>query len=121
MLDFNKLLNKEQPVQPTEPQAIYNSLDRRGTVSGDLRDAQKNILNDWYNNHSDDKDVIVKLHTGEGKTLVGMLILLSRLYSGKGSCIYVCPNKQLAVQASLDATKFGIPHVLFQDGEIPTD
>ena len=121
MLDFNKLLNTEQPVQPTEPQAIYNSLDRRGTVSGDLRDAQKNILNDWYNNHSDDKDIIVKLHTGEGKTLVGMLILLSRLYSGKGPCIYVCPNKQLAVQASLDATKFGIPHVLFQDGEIPTD
>lgn len=121
MLDFNKLLNEERPVQPTEPQAIYNSLDRRGTVSGDLRDAQKNILNDWYNNHSDDKDVIVKLHTGEGKTLVGMLILLSRMYSGKGPCIYVCPNKQLAVQASLDATKFGIPHVLFQDGEIPTD
>ena len=81
-MDFTKLLSKTQQIQPTDPIELYNSLDRKSQASGDLRDSQKNVLTEWYNNHFDDKDIIVKLHTGEGKTLVGMLMLLSRMYYG---------------------------------------
>lgn len=48
-------------------------------------------------------------------------MLLSRLNKGLGPCIYMCPNKQLAEQASLDANKFGIQHILLGEGEIPSD
>lgn len=120
-MDFTKLLSKTQQIQPTDPIELYNSLDRKSQASGDLRDSQKNVLTEWYNNHFDDKDIIVKLHTGEGKTLVGMLMLLSRMYNGKGPCLYVCPNRQLANQAAGEANKFGIPHTLLQDGDLPMD
>lgn len=120
-MDFGKLLSKPQQIQPTDPLDIYNSLDRNSQASGDLRDSQKSVLSEWYNNRADDKDLIVKLHTGEGKTLVGMLMLLSRMYSGNGPCLYVCPNRQLAKQAANEAVKFGVPHVLLQEGDLPMD
>ena len=122
MVDFNKLLKKSVSKQSSDPIEIYNHLDRRGTASGELRAAQKNILTEWYSNHAEDKETIIKLHTGEGKTLVGMLMLLSRMYSEKGPSLYVCPNKQLANQASSDALKFGIPHILLtEETELPLD
>lgn len=120
-MDFARLLSKTQQVQPTDPIELYNSLDRKSQASGDLRDSQKTVLTEWYHNHFDDKDIIVKLHTGEGKTLVGMLMLLSRMYNDKGPCLYVCPNRQLANQAASEAVKFGIPYTLLQDGDLPMD
>lgn len=66
------------------------------------------ILKEWYEERKDDKDLIVKLHTGEGKTLIGLLILQSKMNMGEGPCIYVCPNKYLVDQVCMEAVKFGI-------------
>ena len=120
MVDFGKMMKMAQTPVPTDPIEIYKNLDLTATV-GDLRPVQEEILSKWYSDLFEQKDIILKLHTGEGKTLIGMLMLLSRLNKGFGPCIYVCPNKQLAEQASLDANKFGIQHILLGDGEIPTD
>ena len=49
------------------------------------------------------------MHTGEGKTLIGLLILHSKINSNDGPCLYVCPNKYLAEQVRQEAHKFGIP------------
>lgn len=55
-----------------------------------------------------ERDVIVKLHTGQGKTLVGLLMLQARLHEGKGPAVYLCPNNFLIEQTCEQAKQFGI-------------
>lgn len=121
MIDFkNKLKGKEIPKR-TNPIEIYDSLDRR-SETGPLRPSQRKILESWYVNKSKDRDNIIKLHTGEGKTLIGLLILQSKINSSNQSCLYVCPNKYLAKQVMEDASKFGIPYCVIDDSNrLPDD
>lgn len=120
MIDFSKKIGKAVVAKQTDPILLYDSLDRQATA-GPLRDVQKNVLKDWYEHHKDDRDVIIKLHTGEGKTLIGLLLLQARLNAGLGPCLFVCPSKQLAEQAALDALKFGVKHILDKGGELPLE
>lgn len=120
MIDFSKKLKGTAAPKAIDPIQIYNALDRQ-SAAGPLRPVQSTVLGEWFSQHQNDKDVIIKLHTGEGKTLIGLLALQSRLNSGKGPCLYVCPNKQLAKQVSLDAVKFGIKFILDQGGDLPIE
>lgn len=121
MIDFKKKLNKGEPNKKTNPLEIYESLDRR-SVTGPIRPAQQQILEDWFLSHISSKDLIVKLHTGEGKTLIGLLILQSHLNQGNGPCAFVCPNKYLVKQVALEAEKFGIPYCIMESGQdLPED
>ena len=90
MADFGKRLNKKDAPKKIHPIEIYKDLDR-SSEAGPLRQVQEYILNSWYENFRNQKDIILKLHTGQGKTLVGLLILQSIINQGKGPCLYVCP------------------------------
>ncbi|SEP93153.1 DEAD/DEAH box helicase [Nitrosomonas ureae] len=121
MVDFKKRLKNKTVPKKIDPIEIYNSLDRR-SETGPLRPSQEKILEDWFSGKKDEKNNIIKLHTGEGKTLVGLLILQSKINSEEGPCLYVCPNKYLAEQVRLEAQKFGIPHCeLSTDNSLPDD
>lgn len=121
MVDFSKKLKNRLVSIPKDPKQIYLELDRTAGA-GPLRPVQESVLEDWYNNHFNDRDVIIKLHTGEGKTLIGLLALQSRLNSGEGPCLYVCPSQYLASQVANDAVKFGIKYILHEPGtDIPID
>ena len=85
MIDFKKKLNSAKIERKTEPCELYSTLDRK-SVAGPLRPAQEYILSEWYTNHRDDRDLVIKLHTGEGKTLIGLLLLQSMINSKKGPC-----------------------------------
>jgi replicative superfamily II helicase len=111
MIDFTKQLKKKTIKQRINPIEIYDDLDRNSEV-GPLRPSQENILNDWDNSHRYDHDLLIKLHTGEGKTLIGLLILLSTMNEKRLPCIYLCPNRYLVDQVFWDADKFGIPTCL---------
>lgn len=120
-IDFKKKLSVKTVERKTNPIELYNTLDRK-SVAGPLRPAQEDILTNWYINHKSDKDLIIKLHTGEGKTLVGLLILQSFLNSKEGPCLYVCPNKYLVNQVCAEADKFGIPYCVFDQWQnMPND
>lgn len=121
MIDFTKKLKVKEIVKETDPIKVYESLDRR-SETGPLRPSQKEILTQWYNNRRDAKNNIIKLHTGEGKTLIGLLILQSKINAGDGPCLYVCPNIYLAEQVKAEADKFGFQTCGF-DGErsLPDD
>ncbi len=108
MVDFKKRLKKKSLPKKTNPLEIYNSLDRR-SETGPLRPSQERVLTEWFSSRKDEKNNIIKLHTGEGKTLIGLLLLHSKINSGEGPCLYVCPNKYLAEQVRQEAQKFGIP------------
>ncbi|MCT4074099.1 DEAD/DEAH box helicase [Elizabethkingia ursingii] len=121
MVDFKKRLNKTEIEKKINPIEIYSTLDRR-SIAGPLRPAQYKILKEWYEKRLNDRDLIIKLHTGEGKTLIGLLILLSKINSDKGPCLYVCPNNYLVHQVKRDARKFGIPYCsIEEDGSLPND
>jgi replicative superfamily II helicase len=80
----------------------------RAVDKGPLRPSQLSVLNDWYASRQKTRDVIVKLHTGQGKTLIGLLMLQSRLNAGQGPAVYLCPNNFLIDQTSEQAKQFGI-------------
>lgn len=114
MVNFKNKLKEKQLEKKTDPIELYKTLDRK-SVAGPLRPAQESILSQWFDFHKDDRDLIVKLHTGEGKTLIGLLILQSRINMGEGPCLYVCPNRYLVEQVRLEAEKFGIQHEILLD------
>ncbi|HKK87404.1 MAG TPA: DEAD/DEAH box helicase family protein [Saprospiraceae bacterium] len=107
MIDFNKRLQQEQSGKPTDPIMLYETLDRL-VDKGPLRASQEAILKEWYSDRKDERDLIVKLHTGQGKTLIGLLMLMSRLNSNTDPVVYVCPNIYLAEQTRKQAKQFGI-------------
>lgn len=112
MVDFKKKLGLKSIEKKINPVEIYDDLDRR-SETGPLRPVQKEVLENWWLHRKDDKDLVLKLHTGQGKTLIGMLILQSKLNQKKGPCLYVCPNKYLVQQTCQEADKFGIRYVTF--------
>ena len=121
MVDFKRKLSSGKINRKTEPQELYKTLDRK-SVAGPLRPAQEYILDEWYQKHRNDKDLIIKLHTGEGKTLIGLLILQSVINSKGGPCLYVCPNIYLVSQVCAEAEKFGIPCcTIGTDKQIPDE
>ncbi len=116
MVDFKKRLKKKAIVKKVDPIEIYESLDRR-SETGPLRGSQHTILKEWFANREKDKNTIIKLHTGEGKTLIGLLVLQSKINAGQGPALFVCPNIYLAEQVKQEAIKFGIPYCDFSEGK----
>jgi hypothetical protein len=116
MVDFKKKLGKKTIIKKVNPIEIYDILDRK-SETGPLRPAQEFILNEWFTNRLNNKNQIVKLHTGQGKTLIGLLMLHSRLNSSDSPCLYVCPNIYLVKQTVQEAKKFGIPYCTFKDSK----
>jgi replicative superfamily II helicase len=58
------------------PKSCAVSQSRRGF--NDLYTSQADVLKTWFNDRNA-RDVIIKLHTGGGKTLVGLLMAQSTL------------------------------------------
>lgn len=107
MVDFKKTLAGKKVVRPASPIELYETLDRRHD-KGPLRPAQHAVLDEWFTNRLENKDVLVKLHTGQGKTLIGLLMLQSRLNQGQGPVAYLCPDNYLIDQTCEQAKQFGI-------------
>ncbi|MGM1535031.1 DEAD/DEAH box helicase family protein [Bacillus cereus group sp. BceL215] len=120
MVNFkNRLLKKtvERKVNPIE---IYDTLDR-SSEKGPLRPVQIQILDKWYKDFKNKKDVVMKLHTGQGKTITGLLMLQSKLNEDKGPALYLCHNHQLVNQACEQAASFGIKYVTMDSTELPDE
>ncbi len=107
MVDFKKKLRAAQSSKPIDPVEIYSGLDR-ASDKGPLRPSQQSVLADWHTDKRSTRDVVLKLHTGQGKTLIGLLVLQSYLNDGVGPCLFLCPNNQLVDQVVTQASQFGI-------------
>jgi len=119
MVDFNKRLNEKQVKNLTDPVELYETLDRAHD-KGPLRPAQIEVLKKWDDEFRKKQDVILKLHTGQGKTLIGLLILQARINEHLGPALYLCPNNFLINQTCDQAEQFGI-QVCVTDGDLPSD
>ncbi|MBM3728676.1 MAG: DEAD/DEAH box helicase [Acidobacteria bacterium] len=108
MVDFNKKLKGSTTAsKPIDPEEIYEKADR-ASDTGPLRPAQISVLKEWHGKLRKEKDVIVKMHTGQGKTLIGLLILKSKLTETGEPALYICPNTYLVQQTVAQAKRFGI-------------
>lgn len=126
MVDFKKRLATKPVDFPTDPAEIYARLDR-ASDKGPLRPAQTAVLSAWHAGPRGKKDVVLKLHTGEGKTLLGLLMLQSKLNEARAAAgepeartLYLCPNHFLVNQTLAQAQQFGVRCVAVDaDGELP--
>ena len=120
-INFSKRSINKSVEKKTHPCEIYDTLDRIAN-KGPLRvPVQNTVLDKWFSDYKDKKDVILKLPTGEGKTIIGLLILQSKINQKKGSALYICPNKYLAEQVRTQADEFGIQHCSIESSGLPED
>jgi len=119
MVDFRKRLTRARTEKLLDPVELYDTLDR-ASDTGPLRPVQLAVLNKWHSDYRTKQDVILKLHTGQGKTLVGLLLLKSKLNEGDGPALYLCPSKFLVQQTCAQAKQFGIRYCTADNG-IPQD
>ncbi|MEX2746287.1 DEAD/DEAH box helicase family protein [Rhizobium mongolense] len=125
MVDFRKKLGSSAAKKIVDPIALYETLDR-ASDKGPLRPAQEAVLSEWFKTYGTEsggkanRDVVVKLHTGQGKTLIGLLLLQARLNDNKFPCVYLCPDNFLIEQTCEQASQFGIK-VTTVDDDLPDD
>ncbi len=118
-IDFKKKLISKATEVVIDPIKLYDTLDR-ATDKGPLRPAQEAVLSGWFSSGREKRDIIVKLHTGQGKTLIGLLMLQSRLNEKKGPALYLCPDNYLIEQSRAQAKQFGITTCI-ADPDIPDE
>ncbi len=115
MVDFKKLRSKKTKSRSIIPTEIFRRLPKPEGIN-DLYTSQTEILQQWFARR-DEQDIVLKLHTGGGKTLVGLLIAQSTLNETGEPVLYLAPTKQLVKQTLESAEKFGIPAVPYISGQ----
>lgn len=107
MIDFKKLserINNNQTINPSE---IFMTLPFKNEKYSYLRNVQAEVLDQWFAQRTN-KDNIIKMNTGSGKTTVGLLILKSCLGEQNGHAAYVVPDNYLVNQVKNEAMALGI-------------
>ena len=106
-IDFDKLVSGGSMETLIDPRKIFATLPAKYPY---LRDVQSEVLDAWFARRAE-PDVVLKMNTGAGKTVVGLLILQSCLNERKGPGIYIAPDHFLCEQVCLEAGKLGISMV----------
>ena len=115
MVDFSKLSRQSQSPKPIDPENIFLRLPKSPGVD-DLWSGQAEALRQWFKRR-EERDIVVKLNTGGGKTLVGLLIAQSILNERMRPVLYLCPTRQLLDQILEQSKHYGIPAVCYTLGQ----
>ncbi len=108
-IDFSKFLRDTADSSSAllDPRDIFNALPGRNTSLGYLRGPQDQVLEQWFQRRND-RDVVIKMNTGGGKTIVGLLIAQSSINEKIGPVAYLVPDHYLALQVRDEAARLGI-------------
>lgn len=107
MIDFSKLSAKINNSAVINPAEIFMALPSKAQKYAYLRNVQSEVLYQWFEQR-DNKDTIIKMNTGSGKTTVALLILKSCLTEKHGQAAYVVPDNYLVGQVVAEAKDLGI-------------
>ena len=108
MIDFSKLQTGQNSDTALQPRDIFNSLP--GKEKGKYqypRDVQSKVWEQWFD-RKNENNLVIKMNTGSGKTIVGLLILKSCLNERKGPAVYVVPDNYLVEQVLQEAKSLGL-------------
>ena len=117
MVNFGELRRARSTTKALHPKDIFLRLPKPLGVD-DLWQSQAEALEEWFDRR-DQQDLVIKLNTGGGKTLVGLLMAQSTLAEKGGPVIFLCATNQLSRQTISHASLFGIPVVPFVSGTRP--
>src|SRR5256885_13558306 len=107
-IDFELLVGSASMDALIEPRKIFATLPNKKYSY--LRDVQSEVLDIWFARR-DETDLVLKMNTGAGKTIVGLLVLQSCLNEKKGPVVYVAPDHFLCEQVCFEGSQLGIPVV----------
>lgn len=105
ILDFEKL-NAGTAAKQTDPRKIFTTLMRYPRFKRPL-DEQADVLDEWQARRIA-KDLTIKMNTGGGKTVVGLLCLQSSLNENIRPAVYITPDNYLVEQVLSEAKALGI-------------
>jgi replicative superfamily II helicase len=115
MVDFERLRAQKGTSRPIDPMELFRHLPKPPGIN-DLYSSQAEVLSSWFDRRNE-KDLVLKLHTGGGKTLVGLLIAQSSLNETKEPVLYLAPTVQLVNQTIEKATAIGIKAIPYTPGQ----
>jgi hypothetical protein len=115
MVDFKKHVKKRRSIDPTNLEAVFDSLDRHASHT-ELRPAQQQAVKEITERRSS-RDLVLKMNTGTGKTAVALLFLQSHMEEKRKPVVYLCPTTQLVHQVCEEAARLGIRAAEYPRGE----
>lgn len=108
MIDFTKLQTGQNSDTALQPRDIFISLPSKEKGKYQYpRDVQTKVWEQWHQ-RKNESNLVIKMNTGSGKTVVGLLILKSCLNEGKGPAVYVVPDNYLVDQVIQEAKSLGL-------------
>ncbi|MBP7065308.1 DEAD/DEAH box helicase family protein, partial [Ferrovibrio sp.] len=115
MVDFRKMRADGAKNTPVNPREIFQRLPKPPEIN-DLYTSQSEVLDAWFDRR-EENDLVIKLNTGGGKTLVGLLIAQSHMSEKRAPVLYLCSTVQLVEQTVAKAIEYGIPAVRYEKGQ----
>lgn len=106
-IDLSKLAATDTADTVLHPRDIFSALPAKASTYQYPRDVQSEVWNAWFAQRTT-KDLVVKMNTGSGKTVVGLMILKSCLNEGKGPAAYFAPDNYLVRQVLAEAQALGM-------------
>ncbi len=106
-INFDIIGNNENVDNIISPNELFRILPEKSDEYKYLRDVQSEVLKEWYDVRNN-KDSIIKMNTGSGKTIVGLLILKSSINETGKNAVYVVPDNLLVEQVVEESKKLGI-------------
>lgn len=108
MIDFSKIGTGNTVDTVLPPREIFNALPHKNAEKFQYpRDVQSQVWMKWFDRR-DESSLVIKMNTGSGKTVVGLLILKSCLNEGKSPAAYFCPDNYLVQQVIDAAGELGV-------------
>jgi len=107
-INFGKINSANTSNTAVHPREIFTALPAKQEGKFEYpRDVQTQVWEHWFLRRNE-KDLVLKMNTGSGKTVVGLLILKSCLNEGKIPAVYVVPDNYLIKQVAGEAKNIGI-------------
>ena len=82
-------LSSSTKAKTIEPREIFMTLPSKAPGYGYPRDVQSEVWKKWFDIRNE-KNVILKMNTGSGKTVVGLIMLQSCLMKKKDQLYMLC-------------------------------
>lgn len=102
-------LGASDPAASTlDPKKLFRALNKPvGSPFKFPHDIQTEVWDRWFTRRAE-ADLVVKMNTGSGKTVIGLVIAKSSLNEGVGPAVYLVPNTQLQDQVIETANGLGL-------------
>ncbi|WP_272473818.1 DEAD/DEAH box helicase family protein [Baekduia alba] len=106
-LDLSRIRKPASAAVTMDPRGIFTTLPAKVKGYNYPRDVQSEVWEAWHDRRGEN-DLVVKMNTGGGKTIVGLVMLQSCLAEGVAPATFLTPDIYLSQQVLDEAARLGI-------------